>query len=89
MKQMLIFLIVFSSSCIDAQELNEIKTETSITFKIKNLGVNVDGSFLKVEIGAHIDENDLAKSFINSEIMVNSIETGLESRDAHILKEDF
>ena len=89
MKQVLIYLIVFSSLSFYAQESNEIKTETLVTFKIKNLGVNVDGSFLKVEIDAHINENDLGSSFINSKIIVNSIETGMEGRDNHILKEDF
>lgn len=89
MKQVFIYLIVFSSLCCFAQESNEIKTETSVTFKIKNLGLNVDGSFLEVEIDAHIDENDLVSSFINSKIIVNSIETGMEGRDNHILKEDF
>ena len=87
MKQVLIYLIVFSSLCCYAQESNENKT--SVIFKIKNLGVKVTGSFLKVQIDTHIDKYDLENSFINSKIIVNSIETGMEGRDNHILKEDF
>ena len=89
MKRVLIFLFVLSSTCFYAQESNEIITESSVTFKIKNLGLNVDGSFLEVEIDAIIDKDNLERSFINAKIMVNSVQTGMEGRDSHILKEDF
>ena len=89
MKRVLIFLFILSSTCFYAQESNKIIAETSVSFKIKNLGLNVDGSFLEVEIDAHINENDLVSSYINSEIIVNSVQTGMEGRDNHILKEDF
>jgi len=90
MKQLILFsLIILNSFWLNTQELEHVKEISQVEFKIKNLGLNVDGSFLEVEIDAHIDENNLETSFINSEIIVNSIETGMESRDAHILKEDF
>lgn len=90
MKQIILFsLVILNSFWLNAQELKQTKEISQVEFKIKNLGLNVDGSFLEVEIDAHIDENNLETSFINSEIVVNSIETGMESRDAHILKEDF
>ncbi len=73
----------------NVQELEQFKEVSFVGFKIKNLGVNVDGSFSKVKIDAKIDKNDLANSFINSEIWVESIETGMKKRDEHILEEDY
>lgn len=90
MKQLILFsLVILSSFWLNAQELEQAKKISQVEFKIKNLGLNVDGSFSEVKIDAHIEENNLDSSFINSEIVVNSIDTGMESRDAHILKVDF
>ncbi len=86
------FLLILSFvllNSVKAQEIEQTKDISQVKFKIKNLGVNVDGSFSKVKIDAKIDKNDLANSFINSEIWVESIETGMKKRDEHILAEDY
>lgn len=89
MKQLILFsLVILNSFWLNAQ-VEQAKEISQVEFKIKNLGLNVDGSFSEVEIDAHIEESNLDSSFINSEIVVNSIDTGMEGRDAHILKEDF
>ena len=60
----------------------------SISFTIKNLGVNVDGHFNTFSINATFNsESDLISVF--GKIDVASIETGIDSRDAHLLKEDY
>ncbi len=89
MKQTLFLcLIVLSSFCLNAQESTEIKTETSVDFKIKNFGVNVDGHFEMILISALFNsENELTD--VSAIIKVKSITTGIESRDKHILKDDF
>lgn len=68
MKQIFLFsLIVFSSFCLNAQESKEIKTETSVNFKIKNFGVNVDGHFEVVSIAILFNsENELIDVICNS-----------------------
>ena len=87
MNRILFFcLIVFSSSCLYTQVSKE--TETSVNFKIKNFGVNVDGHFEEVLVIALFNsEKELIN--ISAKIGVKSIRTGMESRDKHILKEDF
>ena len=62
--------------------------DSSIDFVIRNLGVNVDGHFNTFIIEAGFDEEVKLKS-IASKIQVPSIETGMESRDEHILEEDY
>jgi polyisoprenoid-binding protein YceI len=86
------FLLILSFvllTSFNVQELEQSKEVSFVGFKIKNLGINVDGSFSKVKIDAKIDKNDLTNSFINSEIWVESIETGMKKRDEHILQEDY
>lgn len=61
---------------------------SSIDFVIKNLGINVDGNFNEFSISAEFNSaGDLEQ--ISSQIKVASITTGIESRDAHILEEDY
>ena len=89
MKQTLFLcLIVLSSFSLNAQESKEIKTETSVNFKIKNFGVNVDGQFEDVSVIA-LFNSERELTGISATIKVESITTGMESRDKHILKEDF
>lgn len=62
--------------------------ESSIDFVIKNVGINVDGHFNTFTIRANISEKGKLES-ITSTIDVKSIETGIDSRDEHILKDDY
>ena len=64
------------------------QSSSDISFVIKDFGVNVDGRFGDVDIEATFNsENELTKIYGN--IKVNSIDTGIESRDEHLLKEDY
>ncbi|WP_299129149.1 YceI family protein [uncultured Winogradskyella sp.] len=77
--QILIILISFSGS---AQKKN------SIDFVIKNLGINVDGHFNTFEIKTEFNtEGDLVS--IYGMVDVKSIKTGIDSRDEHLLEEDY
>lgn len=89
MKKVFIFsLFALSFFNLNAQVLEEIKPEASVIFKIKNFGVNVDGHFETISIATLFNsENELTD--ISATIEVESITTGMESRDKHILKEDF
>lgn len=61
---------------------------SSIDFEIKNLGVTVDGFFKTFSITTKFDAfNNL--EYFSGEIKVNSIETGIDSRDEHLLEEDY
>jgi polyisoprenoid-binding protein YceI len=82
MQRLLILLIcLFCFGTVNAQD-------SSIDFIIKNLGINVDGQFNSFTISTNFDsEGKLTK--LSSTIEVASIETGIESRDEHILEEDY
>lgn len=61
---------------------------SSIDFVIKNLGINVDGHFNTFTVTADIDSKGNLNT-ISGKIKVSSIRTGMESRDEHLLKEDY
>lgn len=89
MKQIFLFsLIIFSSFSLNAQESKEIETENSVYFKIKNFGVNVDGHFETALITTIFNSEDELTD-ISATAEVESITTGMEGRDKHLLKEDF
>ena len=62
--------------------------DSGIEFVIKNLGINVDGHFNKFEIKTDFDASANLTS-VAGEIYVSSIETGIESRDEHLLEDDY
>ena len=84
---LLILCFVLLNS-INAQELEQTKETSKVEFKIKNFGINVDGHFGTVSISPVFNsEHELTD--LSAAIKVSSIITGMEGRDAHILKEDF
>ena len=81
------FLIgIFSSN---AQQWIQNTTDTTIDFKIKNLGVYVKGTFTEATVMSNFNVKNLADSFINATIKINSIDTKNKKRDAHLLQDDF
>ncbi len=83
MKTRLIFtLFLCISITIFAQKAS------NIGFVIKNLGINVDGHFNTFSITTTFDTANRLES-LEGEITVASIETGIDSRDEHLLKDDY
>ncbi len=61
---------------------------SKIEFSIKNLGINVSGSFDDFYINAYFDNNFKLDS-IYSSIRSKSINTGIKSRDRHLLGDTY
>jgi len=78
------YALVFCSFSV----LSFSQTESSISFKIRNLGVNVDGHFNTFLISAQIDTNAELKA-IAGQITAASIKTGIDKRDKHLLEADY
>lgn len=85
------FLILFLITAIpsQSQELIQNTDQTKVSFKIKNFGVNVDGDFSDVTIKTNFNFNNPSESYLNAEIVVKSIATGIKGRDKSILKKDY
>ena len=72
-----------------AQNLQTDKAVTAITFKVKNLGLNVDGVFSEFKIVANFEEDKLSESYFAGTAVVKSIDTGINQRDKHLQKADY
>jgi polyisoprenoid-binding protein YceI len=83
----LLFAILFHIQAF--AQWNKI-LNSSITFKIKNAGIWVKGSFTKSSIQVRFDEANPAQSSFIGQIESNSIQTGIKLRDNHLRdKEEF
>jgi polyisoprenoid-binding protein YceI len=73
-----------------AQSYFVAPSNTTIEFKVKNLGImNVKGSFEKFKGTVDVDEADITKSKVDVSIETTSINTGINKRDNHLRSEDF
>jgi polyisoprenoid-binding protein YceI len=88
LKITILILITLFSLNTNAQ-WNKVKS-TTIAFKIKNAGLNVNGSFGKANVQISIDEKNPTNSTFSGVVEVNSVKTGIKLRDTHLKeKEDF
>ena len=88
LKKKLVFLLL-TTSMVSSQEWIQDNNKTSVLFQIKNFGITVDGGFKTIDIKTNLDTKDLSNSYINTTIIVNSIFTGIEARDEHLLETDY
>jgi polyisoprenoid-binding protein YceI len=86
---LLLLLTQFAGTLCFAQQYTPTDQGSSITFKIKNFGFNVDGSFtgLKGKIG--FDPEHLNDASFDVTVDADKINTGIESRDEHLRKESY
>lgn len=65
------------------------QTTSSITFVIKNAGLNVEGSFTGFKSNITFDPKSVESSSFSGKIQVATINTGISMRDKHLLKEEY
>ena len=78
------FWLLFANTAVFAQTNN-----TTIDFKIKNIGMYVKGTFSEATISTNFDTDNISKSFIKATINVKSINTKNKKRDKHLLEDDY
>ncbi len=83
------FLILVGLTQSISQNLNTQNEETSITFKIKNFGLYVDGSFSEFKVNANFDKTNISNSYFSGTAVVGSIDTGNKTRDKHLQKLEY
>lgn len=88
MKKIIFLFLYLSVSYAFGQEQLRIKSST-ITFKIKNFGLYVDGFFKGFEGKIYFSPQNLAQSSIEASIKTETINTGNKSRDNHLRKSDY
>ena len=90
MRLLPILILFFSCNLsLNAQSIDQDSIVTSVDFRIKNIGMYVNGNFNEISIKSNFNSQNLKDSYINAIIKVSSINTKNEKRDKHLLKNDF
>jgi polyisoprenoid-binding protein YceI len=87
-KILLIFLILINFDAL-SQSYSPNNAQSSISFKIKNLGITVDGSFAGLNGTINFDPSQLSSSKFEVAVDAASIDTGIELRNKHLKKEEY
>jgi len=91
MKRFLLSLLMpFATTVVlFAQEYHPTDQGSSVTFKIKNFGFGVDGSFTGLLGKIVFDPKDPGKASLDVSIDAATVNTDNGSRDGHLKKEDY
>ena len=85
---LILLTMISTASPIVAQSPSKI-TSSSVTFKIKNMGLTVDGTFGGLIATIKFDPSHYAQSTMEATIDVNTIQTGIKMRDKDLKKPEF
>ncbi len=82
------FCLIFSTYLFSQAPLWTISNYT-VSFKIKNAKLNVEGKFSDLKATINFDPNKLNASSIEAKINASSIKTGIDMRDKHLKKKEY
>jgi len=83
-----LMLITFGNTG-NAQILQPVSEQSTIEFRIKNMGINTGGTLSGLRGTILFDEAKLSASYCKVTVDVTSIDTRSKGRDNHIKKSDF
>jgi polyisoprenoid-binding protein YceI len=89
MKPVFVLLLLFSLSQVSFSQENQRVTGYKVKFSIKNAGITVNGSFNNLSAQFRFDPVFIEKSYISASIRVDGLSTGINSRDRHLMNEDY
>lgn len=84
----ILFLAIFSCFAF-AQITKHIVTKSAVSFRIKNLGISVEGSFSGLKADINFDPAHLESSSIEASIQSNTVNTDNETRDQHLKSDSY
>lgn len=84
-----VILFICFGTTILSQNLTTDTVGTSISFKIKNIGLNVNGNFPEYKIKANFDRDNLSNSYFSGIAIIKSIDTGVQARNKSLQKKDY
>src|SRR5450432_270340 len=89
MKSVLIVSIITISGIFALDKYKPEDQGSSVQFKIRNLGFNVNGSFSGLDGNIQFDPNNLAASNFDVSVDANTINTDNNMRDNHLRKDTY
>ncbi len=89
MKRYFAIIILLTLSLAGFAQVKQTVTKSSVTFQIKNLGLNTTGSFGSLKADIQFDPANPGTSSIIASIDVNSINTDNDTRDEHLKSDSY
>jgi polyisoprenoid-binding protein YceI len=89
MKKTIIFSLITITGLFASNKYKPEDQGSSILFKIRNLGFNVNGSFSGLDGNIQFDPNNLTASNFDVSVEANSINTDNNMRDNHLRNETY
>lgn len=89
MKRLLFTLLITTIANAGFSQEKKGITHASITYQIKNMGINTQGSIGGLQADVQFNPGDLNSSSLSATIDVNTINTDNSSRDEHLKSADF
>lgn len=89
MKRTLLSIFLLTTFYGYSQTLFPVDKGSKVKFTIRNLGMNVTGSFTGLEGKMSFDEKNPGASSFNVSVDVNTINTGIGARNNHLRKEEY
>jgi polyisoprenoid-binding protein YceI len=89
MKKIYIAVILILLVTSNFAQVKTTVTQSTISFKIKNLGINTSGSFNGLQADIKFKPQDLTGSMIEASVDAGSINTDNEMRDSHLKGADY
>ncbi|SDT54822.1 Polyisoprenoid-binding protein YceI [Mucilaginibacter mallensis] len=87
-KKYIAIILFFLTNCAFAQVKHTV-TKSSITFKIRNMGINTDGNIGGLQASIQFDPANLNSSIIEATADVNTINSDNDLRDEHLKGDSF
>lgn len=89
MKLLFTSILLLFVNFAKAQLFSPVDEGSEVLFKIKNFGINVNGSFTGLKGRISFDPDSLPVSEFNVTVDTKTINTGIDQRDNHLRKEEY
>lgn len=91
MRTLMLHLFLFASffTNLAAQQYKPVDESSTVKFRIKNFGFNVNGKFSGLQGTIKFDPNSIATSSFEVSIDANSVDTDIDARDNHLRKPEY
>jgi polyisoprenoid-binding protein YceI len=92
MKQLFTTLFSFAAAAIlqtASAQMAARETGSEVKFKIKNFGINVNGTFKDIKGTINFNPQILPSASFDVSVDANTVNTGMKGRDNHLRKEDY
>lgn len=89
MRYLFIFAFLISNMFTSVSQTPWSFSKSSITFKIKNSGLLIEGSLKGLKTEINFSPANLSNSSIEASVAVSTINTGIDMRDNHLKNKDY